>query len=98
MNPQEAQEMQRQVGELLARGMIRESLSPCVIPTLLVQKKDWSMRMCVDNRAINMITIKYHHPISRLENLLDELYGATIFSKIDLKSGYYQIRIQEGDE
>ena len=80
-NPEETKEIQRQVFDLLSKGYVRESLSPCAVRVLLVPKKDGASRMCMDCRPINNITVRYRHPIPRLDDMLDELSGSTIFSK-----------------
>ena len=91
------EEIMTQVKELLEKGMKRPSSSPFCSPVLLVQKKDGSYCMCVDYRALNKSTIQKCFPVPRIEDIFDKLQGASYFSRIDLKSGYHQIRIVPED-
>ncbi|XP_042467292.1 protein NEDD1-like [Zingiber officinale] len=92
MVPAELEELQKQLRELLDKGLIRPSHSPWGAPILFVKKKDGSMRMCIDYRALNKVTIKNRYPLPRIDDLFDQLKGATVFSKIDLRSGYHQVK------
>src|SRR3954463_8290873 len=97
-NPEETKEIERQINQLVSKGLIQVSTGPSAVPVILVPKTDDTLRLCMDCRPINAITVRYRHPIPRLDDMLDELCGATIFSKIDLRSGYHQIRMAGGDE
>ena len=103
MSPKEHEELKRQVDKLLEKGLIQESfhsrkLEPMCCPSFVSAKKEWLMADVLDSRAVNKITVDYRFPIPRLDDLLDQLYGASIFSKIDLRNGYHQIRMRSGDE
>ena len=97
LSPKEKEEVERQVKNLLSRGLIRPSNSPYGSPVLFVQKKDGSLRMCIDYRAVNKVTTKDKYPLPRIDDLVDKLRGATHFSSLDLQSGYHQIRIADKD-
>ncbi|KAJ9511970.1 hypothetical protein QJQ45_004424 [Haematococcus lacustris] len=97
MSPAELSEVEKQIKELLALGLIEPSSSPYGAPVLFVTKADGSLRMCIDYRALNKVTIKNKYPLPRIDQLIDRLHGATVFSSLDLQSGYHQIRITPED-
>ena len=90
-------ELKKQLDDLLNKGFIRPSVSPYGAPVLFVHKKEGTLRLCVDYRALNKITIKNRYPLPQIDELMDRLVGAKYFTKIDLYSGYHQIRIKNSD-
>ncbi|TYK18678.1 pol protein [Cucumis melo var. makuwa] len=97
MAPAELKELKVQLQELLDKGFIRPSVSPWGAPVLFVKKKDGSMRLCIDYRELNKVTVKNRYPLPRIDDLFDQLQGTTVFSKNDLRSGYHQLRIRDSD-
>ena len=96
MSPAEKVEMERQITEGLRQGIIELSTSPCGAPVLFVTKKD-GICMCVDYRALIKMTVKNKYPLPCIDDLLDQLHGASVFAPLDLQSGYHQIRIKDED-
>ncbi|KAG8472702.1 hypothetical protein CXB51_034564 [Gossypium anomalum] len=97
MAPTELKELKAQLQELTDKGFARPSFSPWGAPVLFVKKKDGTMRLCIDYRQLNKVTIKNKYPLPRIDDLFDQLKGASVFSKIDLRSGYYQLRVRDSD-
>ena len=97
MAPTELKELKTQLQELLDKGFIRPSVSPWGAPVLFVKKKDGSLRRCIDYRQINKVTVKNKYPLPRIEDLFHQLRGESIFLKINLRSGYYQLWVKEVD-
>jgi hypothetical protein len=97
MPTNELVELKKQITELQAKGFIRPNSSPWGAPMLFVKKKDRTQRMCVDYRSLNEVSIKNKYPLPWIEDLLNQMKGASVFSKIDLRSGYHQLKIRESD-
>ena len=97
MAPAELRELKAQLEELLSKGFIRPSISPWGAPVLFVKKKDGSLRLCIDYRELNRVTIRNQYPLPRIDELFDQLQGSRVYSKIDLRSGYHHLRVQKSD-
>ena len=97
MAPTELKELKVQLQELTDKGFVRPSYSPWGAPVLFVKKKDGTLRLCIDYRQLNKVTVKNKYPLPRIDDLFDQLKDATVFSKIDLRSEYYQLRVKESD-
>ncbi|GKB32477.1 putative reverse transcriptase domain-containing protein [Tanacetum coccineum] len=95
--PSDMKELSKQQKELSYKGFIRPSSSPWGAPVLFVKKKDGSFRMCIDYRELNKLTVKNRYPLPRIDDLFDQLQGSSVYSKIDLRSGYHQLRVREED-
>ncbi|GKC15082.1 putative reverse transcriptase domain-containing protein [Tanacetum coccineum] len=95
--PSEMKELLKHLQELSDKGFIRPSSSPWGAPVLFVKKKDGSFRMCIDYRELNKLTVKNRYPLPRIDDLFDQIQGSSIYSKIDLRSGYHQLRVREQD-
>jgi len=97
MAPTELIELKKQLQELLDKGLIRPSASPWGAPVLYIRKKDGSLRLCIDYRGLNRATVKNKYPLPSIDDLFDQLAGAVVFSKIDLRTGYHQLKIKQDD-
>ena len=97
MDPVKLKELKLQLQELLEKGFIRPSVSPWGAPVLFVKKKDGTLRLCVDYRQLNKMIVKNKYPLPRIDDLFDQLKGASVYSKIDLQYGYHQLRIKDAD-
>ena len=97
MAPAELRELKAQLEELLSKGFIRPIISPWGVPVLFVKKKDGSLRLCINYKQLNRVTIRNQYPLPRIDELFDQLQGSRVYSKIDLRLGYHQLRVQESN-
>ena len=94
MNPEDLVELKKQLDDMLSKGLIRPSASPWGSPVIFVDKRDGTSRLCVDYRRLNEVTTKNKYPLPKIEDLFDQLNGARVFSKIDLRIVYHQLKVR----